>query len=170
MLLIWKWMIPNLFKNHFLKCWICLTSLNWTEAPASSLMFMLYLRKLELWFILSLFLFLSWSLRYFGCRYQGIIQKKYGRIVFLFFFLFFFFCSLGYGGAVSPPGGPGRCPGGGEAPDFFIFFVQNTLKRWSLGEYRVENISNHSVVTLNNVILTFSTIIKLSLRNRQREK
>ena len=110
----------------------------------------------------------SWSLRYFGCRYEGIIQKKYGRIV---FFFLFFFSAWGMGGAVTPPGGPGRCPGGGEAPDFyFIFFVQNTLKRWSLGDYRVENISNHSVVTLNNVILTFSTIIKLSLRNRQREK
>ena len=163
MLLIWKWMIPTLFKNHVLKCWICLTSLNWTEAPASSLMLIHYLRKLELWFILSLFLFLSWSLRYFGCRYEGIIQKKYGRIV----FFLFFFSAWGMGGAVTPPGGPGRCPGGGEAPDFyFIFFVQNTLKRWSLGDYRVENISNHSVVTLNNVILTFSTIIKFSLRNR----
>ena len=96
-------------------------------------------------------------------------EKIWAHRFFGFFFVFFF-CSLGYGGAVSPPGGPGRCPGGGEAPDFFIFFVQNTLKRWSLGEYRVENISNHSVVTLNNVILTFSTIIKLSLRNRQREK
>ena len=82
-----------------------------------------------------------------------------------FFFVFFF--SLGYGGSCNPTRGPGRCPGGGEAPDFyFIFFVQNTLKRWSLGDYRVENISNHSVVTLNNVILTFSTIIKFSLRNR----
>ena len=33
-------------------------------------------------------------------------------------------------------------------------------------EYKVENINNHSVVTLNNAIFTFSTIISLSLGNK----
>ena len=37
--------------------------------------------------------------------HQGIIQKKYGRIGFVFFF--FFFAAEGMGGAVNPPGGQG---------------------------------------------------------------
>ena len=94
---------------------------------------------------------------------QGIIQKKYGRIV-------FFFVAGSMGRAVSPPGGPGWCSVGGEAADFFLFFyffifcikhAKTVIFRVSIG---VENISNHSVVTLNNVLLTFSTIIKFSLR------
>ena len=59
-------------------------------------------------------------------------------------------------------GCPGRCPDGvvgGKALEKKFF----RLKRW---EYRVQNISNHSVVTLNYVILTFSTITLLSLQNR----
>ena len=128
-LLIWKWMIPTLFKNHVLKCWICLTSLNWTEAPASSLMLIHYLRKLELWFILSLFLFLSWSLRYFGCRYEGIIQKKYRRIVFFFFF------SLGYGGSCNPIRGSREMPWWGRGPRFLFYFfctkhAKTVIFRW----------------------------------------
>ena len=62
------------------------------------------------------------------------------------------------------------CRWGGDAlpfpPFFFFFFVYKThynSDRW--GEYRVENISNYSVVTLNNVLLKFSTIISLSLQN-----
>ena len=60
-------------------------------------------------------------------------------------------------------GGPGRCPGGGKAPIFFLS-IKHAYMVIVRGEYRVGNISNHSVVTLNNVI--FSTIISLSLINR----
>ena len=60
-------------------------------------------------------------------------------------------------------GGPGRCPGGGKAPIFFLS-IKHVYMVIVRGEYRVGNISNHSVVTLNSVI--FSTIISLSLINR----
>ena len=43
-----------------------------------------------------------------GKLFQGIIQKKYGRIV--------FFAARGMEGVVIPPGGPRRCLGGNEAP------------------------------------------------------
>ena len=32
----------------------------------------------------------------------------------------FFFAAGGMGGAVSQPGAPGWCSGGGEVPDFFF--------------------------------------------------
>ena len=51
-----------------------------------------------------------------GKLFQGIIQKKYGRIV--------FFAARGMEGVVIPPGGPRRCLGGNEAPIFFFFLYK----------------------------------------------
>ena len=117
---------------------------------------------------------------------QGIIQKKYGRTG---FWQSQKRLQLGVqgdalvgakpktiaaGGSREMPrwgqnqkrlqlGGPGRCPGGGKAPIFFLS-IKHVYMVIVRGEYRVGNISSHSVVTLNNVI--FSTIISLSLINR----
>ena len=73
------------------------------------------------------------------------------------------------GVAVSTLGGPRRYPCRSEAAQFFFvfgFLYKTCSNNDCQGEYRIEIISNHSVVTLDNVILTFSTIISLSLQNR----
>ena len=67
----------------------------------------------------------GWS--HFEVAVQGIIQKKYGRIV-------FFFVAGGMGRAVRPPGGPGWCSVGGEAPIFFcIKHAKTVIFRVSIG-------------------------------------
>ena len=71
----------------------------------------------------------------------------------------------GLGGELKPARGPGRWPGegaGAKPPNNFFF----DIKHAKTVIVRVENISNHTVVTQNNIILTFSTIISLSLGNR----
>ena len=60
--------------------------------------------------------------------------------------------------AVRPLGGPGQSLGKGvgakPSNNFFLYRTHPNGDRQ--GKYRVENVSNHSNVTLNNVILTFS--------------
>ena len=70
-------------------------------------------------------------------------------------------CNCASGGSCKPPAGPVRNP---RTTGVFSYKTHQIGDRY--GEYSVENISNHSVVILNNVILTFSTIISISLRNR----
>ena len=49
----------------------------------------------------------------------GRMHKKYEHII--------FFAAGGMGGAVSPPGGPGRFPGRGKAPIFFFIKHAKTV-------------------------------------------
>ena len=51
-LLMWKWIGLFLRKNNLLRCWGCLSTLNWIEALTLSLLLKLPPRKLESWFIL----------------------------------------------------------------------------------------------------------------------
>ena len=51
-LLMWKWMVLFLRKNHLLRCWGRLSLLNWVGTLTLSLMLKLSTRKLEPWFIL----------------------------------------------------------------------------------------------------------------------
>ena len=53
--LIWKWMGLFLRKKHLLRCWGCLSLLNWIGALTLSLLLKLHPRKLEPW------LFVLWS-------------------------------------------------------------------------------------------------------------
>ena len=64
-------------------------------------------------------------------------------------------------GFVGGAGGLGRCLGEGigAKPPNNLFLCKTGQNSDCNDEYRVENISNYFVVTLNNVILTFSTII-----------
>ena len=99
---------------------------------------------------------------------QGIIQKKYGRTG---FWQSQKRLQLGVQGdalvGAKPKtiaaGGSREMPWWGQSPHLFLS-IKHAYMVIVRGEYRVGNISNHSVVTLNNVI--FSTIISLSLINR----
>ena len=85
---------------------------------------------------------------------QGIIQKKYGCIS---FWQSQKRLQLGFWGELW------RC--GCKPPSNFFLYKCTKLVIVRVNN-RVENFSNHSVVTRNNITLTFSTIISLSLRNR----
>ena len=56
-LLMWKWMDLFLSKMYLLRCWGCLSLLNWIGALTSVLLLKPCPRKLDLWFILWRFLF-----------------------------------------------------------------------------------------------------------------
>ena len=53
-LLMWKWIEPFLRKNQLLRCWGCLSVLNWIRALTLSLLLKLHPRKLEPWFVLRI--------------------------------------------------------------------------------------------------------------------
>ena len=56
LLLMWKWMALFLQKNHLLRCWCCVSLLNWIGALALFLLLKVPPRKLKPWFFLwSLF-------------------------------------------------------------------------------------------------------------------
>ena len=55
-LLMWKRMGLFLKKNHLLRCWSCLSLLNWIGALTLSLLLKVPSRKLEPWFVLCFFL------------------------------------------------------------------------------------------------------------------
>ena len=57
-LLIWKWTSLFLRKNHLLKCWGCLSLINWIGAFTLSLLLKLPPGKLEFWFTLWSFFLL----------------------------------------------------------------------------------------------------------------
>ena len=56
-LLMWKWMDLFLSKMYLLRCWGCLSLLNWIGALTSVLLLKPCPRKLDPWFILWRFLF-----------------------------------------------------------------------------------------------------------------
>ena len=58
-LLMWKWIGMFLRKNHLLRCWGWLSLLNWIGALVLSLLLKRPPRKLEPWFVLWSFFFLS---------------------------------------------------------------------------------------------------------------
>ena len=76
----------------------------------------------------------------------------------------------GLGGAVSSPGDPGRCLGEGvgvKPQNNFVFFSRvKHAKAVIVNHGCMVEVSSCSLVTLNNLIFTFSTIISLSLQNR----
>lgn len=55
MLFIWKWMGPDLMKNHLVRFWNYFLFLNWTDVITFPLLLKLPVTKLELWFVLSSF-------------------------------------------------------------------------------------------------------------------
>ena len=74
------------------------------------------------------------------------------------------------GGSCKPPRGLRVMPWwmhGCKSPELF-FLVKHA--KMVIVRVNIKNISNHSVVTLNNVTLTFSTIISLSLQDRWQVK
>ena len=71
-LLMWKLMSLFLRKDHLLRCWGCLSLLNWIGILTLSLLLKLPLAKLELWFV-------QWS--FFLLRFHCIsINLSYGLV------------------------------------------------------------------------------------------